>query len=88
MTKHMTHVDYTDIYATVPYSDSGVGAWVPLSDDQRIGAACLDCDKTLYGAKHAVGSVEHLGAQWVVNVCPECYLERLRDHIDYRRPQS
>lgn len=84
---HMTHVDFTDVYATVPGSDDGIGAWQPLTQEQRDGWACIDCGKGFYGAEQPprpIGRCEDCEVQ----VCQSCYEQRLRDHIDYYRPRS
>jgi hypothetical protein len=79
----MTHIEFTDPHAKVPLSDDGIGAWSPLTDDQRNGTACIDCAKDVYGSAYgrAVGNCE-AGA---VYVCWSCYEQRLHDHIDYYR---
>lgn len=82
----MTHVEFTDAYAKVPGSDDGIGATVPLGDEQRRGEACIDCDSIVVGstARRVIGATPDGPAR----VCLACYLERLRDHIDYYRPRS
>ena len=82
MSGYMTHIDYTDVYAKVPGSDDGIGAWVPLSDDQRRGWSCIDC--TGGSRLQQIGSCE----EGPIMVCGICYERRLRDHIDYYRPRS
>lgn len=82
----MTHVDFTDAYAKVPLSDDGIGAWQPLTDEQRWGIACLDCGRVEYhdDGRRQIGTTD----EGPVRVCLACYIQRLRDHIDYFRPQS
>jgi hypothetical protein len=86
MTRYMTHIEFTDVYAKVPGSDDGVGATKPLGDDQRRGDACIDCESIVIGStsRRVIG----LTIDGPARVCLACYHERLRDHIDYYRPQS
>lgn len=82
MTRYMTHVEFTDLYAKVPFSDDGIGAWLPLTDGQRMGAECIDCGAGFGG--HEIGTCE----DGPLYVCAGCYQQRLFDHIDHYRPQS
>jgi hypothetical protein len=85
MTRYMTHVEFTDAHATVPGTDTGIGATKPLIEEQRRGDACLDCESIVIGstARRVIG----LCIDGPIRVCLACYHERLRDHIDYYRPQ-
>jgi len=78
----MTHIEFTDLHAKVPGSDDGIGAWVPLSDDQARGWSCIDC------AGRTDLQVIGQCSEGPIAVCAICYVRRLRDHIDYYRPQS
>jgi hypothetical protein len=78
----MTHIDFTDPYAAIPGVDDGIGAWVPLSEEQRHGWSCIDC--TGQTGLQMIGRCD----EGRITVCSFCYVRRLRDHIDYYRPQS
>lgn len=85
MTTYMTHIEFTDAHART-YADDGVGAWTPLGDEQRRGEACIDCESIVIGstARRVIGTTDEGPAR----VCLACYIQRLKDNIDYYRPQS
>lgn len=82
----MVHIEFGDYYLMIPGSDDGIGAWVPLSEEQRRGEECIDCGRSVYGSAYGrfLGTCE----AGKVYVCQACYEQRLMDHIDYYRPQS
>jgi hypothetical protein len=53
----MTHVQYTDPAIMVPGMSDGLNSWMPLSDDQRHGWACVACGRNAHGMR-PVGSCE------------------------------
>jgi hypothetical protein len=73
----MTHVAFTDDAVTIPEVDTGVGAWRPLTDEQRSGWACIDCG-AVAAQMRPVGTVE----EGQVFCCTSCYESRLRDRIE------
>ena len=82
MTRWMTPIEFTDAYATIPGTDTGIGAWQPLDDEERSGWVCIDCGSRL--DLRTIGKC----ADGPIRVCGDCYVRRLWDHIDYYRPQS
>lgn len=82
MTTYMTPIEFTDAHAAIPGTDDGIGSWQPLSDDERTGHMCIDC-----GNRRDLRRIGRC-ADGPIRVCGDCYVQRLRDHIDYYRPQS
>jgi hypothetical protein len=82
MSGYMTHIEWTDDDVVTPGVDDGTGAWALLDDDCRSGWQCIDCGSRL--DLRDVGRCD----DGPIRVCTGCYIQRLRQRIDYYRPQS
>jgi hypothetical protein len=51
----MTHVEYTDPAVMVPGMTDGLNSWMPLTDDQRHGWACIACGANRHGMRPVGG---------------------------------
>lgn len=64
----MTHVEYTDPAIMIPGMTDGLNSWMPLSDDQRTGWACIACGRNTSGMR-PVGSCD----EGQVFLCAACH---------------
>lgn len=77
-----TPIDFTDEWARHP-SETGINAWKVLNAHQRAGWACIDCSEEGVTMR-PVGFCD----EGQLLCCLECYIARLKDHIEWYRPQS